>query len=76
MPTKRLPKNAAPDPVWISARQLCDRFGGVSHMWLERRLAKDPGFPRATKFGRLRFFRLSEVVAWERAAAAKSSHAA
>jgi predicted DNA-binding transcriptional regulator AlpA len=40
-------------------------------MWIERRLADDSGFPRPTKFGRLRFWKLAEIEAWERAQAAK-----
>jgi hypothetical protein len=44
-------------------------------MWLVRILKRDPTFPRPVKFGRLRFFRIDELIAWERAAAAKS-HAA
>jgi hypothetical protein len=58
--------------VWVSAPQVCDRYGGVSHMWLERVLKRDRTFPRPTKFGRIRFFKLEELVAWERRAAVRS----
>jgi hypothetical protein len=58
--------------VWISAPQVCDRYGGRSHMWLERLLRRDKTFPRPTKFGRLRFFKIEELVAWERQAAVRS----
>ena len=51
--------------VWLSAPQVCDRFGR-SHMWLERRLKEDEDFPRPTKFGRLRFFRLEAIEDYER----------
>jgi predicted DNA-binding transcriptional regulator AlpA len=44
-------------------------------MWLVRMLKRDKSFPRPVKIGRLNFFRLDELIAWERAAAAKS-HAA
>lgn len=75
MPTKRLPKKPPAETVYLSAPQVCDRYGGRSHMWLERMLERDNTFPRPTKFGRWRFFKIAELVDWERAAAAKS-HAA
>lgn len=50
---------------YLSAAQVYQRFGGVSHMWIVRK-TRDEGFPAAIKFGgRLRFFRLSEIIAWE-----------
>jgi hypothetical protein len=57
--------------VWLSSRQVRDRYGGVSHMWLERRMQSDPRFPRPKKFGRLRFFELKRLEEYERAVAAK-----
>jgi hypothetical protein len=65
----RQPSSAA---KFIDAAQLCDRYGGVSFMWIERRLQSDPEFPRPRKFGRLRYFNLDELIAWERKTAAKS----
>jgi hypothetical protein len=35
-------------------------------------LKRDRTFPRPVKFGRLRFFKVDELIAWERATAAKS----
>ena len=35
-------------------------------MWIERRIKTDPTFPRPQIFGRLRFFALAEIEAWER----------
>jgi predicted DNA-binding transcriptional regulator AlpA len=55
--------------VYINARQLRDRYGGVSHMWVERKLAGDPEFPKPTYFGARRYWPLSDIEAWERAAA-------
>ena len=72
-PSIRGPPDAA---IYITAPQVCARYGGVSHMWLERMLKRDKTFPRPSKFGRLRFFKIDELVAWERKAAAKSSRAA
>lgn len=68
-PSIRAPPDAA---IYITAPQVCARYGGVSHMWLERILKRDPTFPRPSKFGRLRFFKIDELVDWERKTAAKS----
>lgn len=49
----------------ISATQVRERFGGVSDMWLHRRLHDQSGFPKPVYIGRLRFWRLNELRAWE-----------
>jgi hypothetical protein len=72
--TKPVPEGA----IWLSARQLLDRFGGRSAMWLHRRLhpkSKDgPAFPQPAYDGRLMFFRLSDIERYEREII-KRSHA-
>ena len=65
----------APEPpsaarFYLTAKQLRARYGGRSHMWIERRLLSDPTFPRPAYFGRFRFWALDEIEAWERAAIA------
>jgi len=51
---------------FLTANQVMARYGNVSHMWIVRK-QRDEAFPSAVRFGgRLRFFRLSELVAWER----------
>lgn len=55
----------------IRTSQLRARYGGVSHMWVERRLKDDPTFPRPIYIARLRFWRLGELAAWERDVAAR-----
>ena len=73
MPTKRTRKTSEFDgTVYITAPQVCQRYGGVSHMWLERMLQKDATFPKPHKFGRLRFFKVDELIGWERRTAARS----
>ena len=42
-------------------RELC---GGVSDMWLWRRLKDDPQFPRPVYIARRRFWREADVLAW------------
>jgi predicted DNA-binding transcriptional regulator AlpA len=57
--------NKNPKKTWLSAAQVRQRYGGVSHMWIERRL-DDPTFPRFVKFGRLRFWDEAALERWER----------
>lgn len=71
-PSARGPPSAT---KFITVAQLCERYGGVSFMWIERRLKDDPTFPKPVKFGRLRFFDIDEVIAWERAQVLKSDAA-
>jgi predicted DNA-binding transcriptional regulator AlpA len=55
---------------YLTAAQLRERYGGRSHMWIERRLLSDSTFPRPAYFGRFRFWALDEIEMWERAAIA------
>lgn len=63
-------------PEYITSNQLRERYGGRSHMWIERRLKDDSGFPRPVYFGRFRYWLLSDLEKWERAQAAKIEEAA
>ncbi len=45
----------------VAVRELC---GGVSDMWLWRRLNDDPKFPKPIYIGRRRFWREADIVAW------------
>jgi predicted DNA-binding transcriptional regulator AlpA len=61
---------------FIRTNQLRKRWGGCSHMFIERRLKSDPTFPRPVKFGgRLRLWDLDEVEAYERKCAAGEAEA-
>ena len=62
--------NPNPKKIWLSAAQVRQRYGGVSHMWLVRRLGDDPSFPRFVRLGRLRFWDEAELERWERERAA------
>jgi predicted DNA-binding transcriptional regulator AlpA len=60
---------------FLTASQVAARYGGVSHMWI-RRKQRDESFPAAVRFGgRLRFFRLTDLVDWERAKIAGATKA-
>jgi hypothetical protein len=66
---------ATPDVVWISAPQVRARYGNRSAMWLVRKL-DDPDFPRPVYFDRLKFFKLSEIEAYERIVIARGKPSA
>lgn len=57
--------------TFLTSAQVRARYGNVSHMWLERRAKDGSGFPASVKFGRLRFWKLAELQAWELAQAEK-----
>jgi predicted DNA-binding transcriptional regulator AlpA len=59
--------------VYLSSKQLRARYGGVSDMWIYRRLQDDPSFPRPMKIKRLRFWREADLVTYERSKAREST---
>jgi hypothetical protein len=61
------------DGTLLPTAKVRQRYGDVSHMWIERRLADDPNFPRPIYIAKRRFFRLGDLVAWERHKAAVAS---
>lgn len=48
----------------IQAAAVRDLCGGVSDMWLWRRLDRDPTFPRPTYISKRRFWRERDVLQW------------
>jgi predicted DNA-binding transcriptional regulator AlpA len=61
----------------IPASAVRDICGGVSDMWIWRRLHDpDAGFPKPTVIARRRFWREAELAAWLDAQADKSREAA
>ncbi len=62
-------------PRYIRVAQVLIRYGGVSQMWLTRRL-RDDGFPAPCYFGSSeRFFRVDELDGWDRAMIARAVEA-
>lgn len=59
---------------YLTDRQLLERFGGRSRMWLFAKRKNDPRFPKARKFGGgcINFTAEDELEVWE-AQAAKSA---
>ena len=62
----RKPVEIPHDAVWITAAQVCSRYGGRSFMWLNRKLLNDPTFPRPSYDGRIRLFLLSQFDEYDR----------
>jgi predicted DNA-binding transcriptional regulator AlpA len=60
------------ESIFLSSRQVRQRYGGRSQMWLHRRLHDNSGFPRPVYLGRQRFWKLEDLERWEREQAAKS----
>ena len=59
--------------TFLTTAKVRERYG-VSAMWIVRRLTDKSGFPRPTYLGRLRFWKLADLEAWERARAAQGRH--
>jgi hypothetical protein len=55
--------------VLLRALQVRKRYGDCSDMWLHRRLHDDSGFPKPVYLGPVRYWRLSDLLAWEAARA-------
>src|SRR6478752_688351 len=61
----RKPVPIPPGAKWISAKQVCARYGGRSLMWLVRQLKSDPDFPKPTYFGPLRYWQPAKLDAYD-----------
>lgn len=63
-------EQAQASETFLSSRQVKDRYGHVSEMWLYRREHEQGGdFPKPVRIRGRRFWRLSDLVAYERALA-------
>jgi hypothetical protein len=61
---------APEDDRFLNSRQVRERYADASDMWLWRRLNDDSGFPKPLDVCGRRFWRLSELIGWERSRAA------
>ncbi len=51
---------------FLSAAQVMQRYGGVSHMWIIRKM-RDEAMPQPVRFGgRRRFWKVADLERWER----------
>lgn len=68
----RRPRTIADTPdTFLPSAVVRARYGGVSHMWLVRKLEKDAAFPRAIYIAGRRYWRLGDLIEWERKCAAQ-----
>jgi predicted DNA-binding transcriptional regulator AlpA len=51
---------------YLTARQVRRRYGDASDMWIWRRLNDGSGFPKPLEISGRRFWKLSDLIAWER----------
>jgi predicted DNA-binding transcriptional regulator AlpA len=56
---------------FLNSKGLRQRYGGVSQMWIHRRLLNDPRFPRPSLIGKRRYWKISDLTNYERALATK-----
>ena len=61
------------DDTLLPTARVRARYGEVSHMWIVRRLADDPKFPRPLYIAKRRFWRLGDLVNWERELATREA---
>src|SRR5262245_34723259 len=67
-PHEAQPRAPPPPPdrvLMVPTSAVRERYGGVSDMWIDRRLRSDPSFPKPRYIGRRRYFLLAELEAWE-----------
>ena len=51
---------------FLTTRQVRARYGDASEMWIWRRLQDASGFPKPMEICGRRFWKLSDLIAWER----------
>jgi hypothetical protein len=57
------------EDCFLTAVQVRQRYGNASDMWLWRRLRDDSEFPRPIQIRKRRYWKLSDLIMWERACA-------
>lgn len=60
------PNAESSEDKFLTSAQVKARYGGISDMWLHRRLQDDSQFPQPMIVEKRRFWRLSDLIAWER----------
>ena len=51
--------------VYLDGRQVRERFGNRSRMWLWRTRDGDPSFPKPMTINNRLYWRLADLLAWE-----------
>lgn len=69
------PSQNSPSEHFLTARQVRERYGNASAMWLFRRERNDPSFPRPIIISGRKLWSLTALETWERSLATKSNQA-
>lgn len=65
------------EDVMMTSAQVCARYGSITPMTLYRWVNDERlGFPQAMRINNVRYWKASEILAWERARASRSLAAA
>jgi predicted DNA-binding transcriptional regulator AlpA len=70
-PGQLSPYGDAQDDRYLNSKQVRARYADASDMWLWRRLKDGSGFPKPLEICGRRFWKLSDLAAWERARASR-----
>jgi len=54
------------DDTYLNSRQLRDRYGDVSEIWIQRREKDDPNWPKPLRIAGRKFYRLRDILEYER----------
>ena len=65
----------SPTEIFLTAKQVRQRYANASAMWLHRREHDGSGFPLCVVIAGRKLWRLSELETWERGLATKSDQA-
>ncbi len=70
----RLASPVTPSTVYLTSRQIRERFGGRGPLWIQRQI-ESRGFPKPFRLagGRLLYWKKSEVEDWERGNAERAA---
>jgi predicted DNA-binding transcriptional regulator AlpA len=67
------PTPAEEGETYVGIKQVRSRYGNCSDMWVWRRLRDESGFPKPIDISGRRFWKLSELIAWERKRAVEAA---
>jgi len=57
--------------VFLTSKQLRERYGGLSQQWLWRHQNDESGFPKPIRIQGRRFWKLKEIETFEKSLASK-----
>lgn len=54
------------DALWLTSKQVRNRYGGKSEMWLWNMVKNDPHFPKPAYQGRMQIYSVQELDEYDR----------